>query len=259
MNNDIIYKSAKFVKRLYKIVSDPEVQEITWSKSGKSFIVCNKEKFLKSALPLISKTKEYAAFVRLLNHYGFTKVTSINDYSEEYFHPNFIKNEEKNLMFITRVKYRQMSINDEISGYKKDTQLIRQNLEYLSNSNYRLNMEIEDLKERMSKQDKTIEGLIEVLSRVFKVGIQNQKLKALTLENNHLEGMLRENLNNDLEPQNKRRMTNDELEKCLKMNSGDINQLMLMGNYDISNDNIESSKSDRKDDKDDNFSLNDFF
>lgn len=254
MDSTVIYKSAKFVKRLYKIVNDPEVKEIQWSKSGKSFVIPNKEAFMKNALPLISKTKEYAAFVRLLNHYGFTKVPSASEGWEEYTHSNFVRGGERNLVFITRTKGRQTARKDELSTYKKENQIMRQNMEYLSNNQYQLNAELLDLRERVDKQDKTISGLIEVLSRVFEVGIQSHKHKALTGDKGGQEGLVQSHTGENLEPENKRRMTKDELERCLSTRGGDSSRLMLM----VPSDNKSDGRS-VADSKDDDLSLSDFF
>lgn len=254
MDSTVIYKSAKFVKRLYKIVNDPEVKEIQWSKSGKSFVIPNKEAFMKNALPLISKTKEYAAFVRLLNHYGFTKVPSPSEGWEEYTHSNFVRGGERNLVFITRTKGRQTTRKDELSTYKKENQMMRQNMEYLNNNQYQLSTELLDLKDRVDKQDKTISGLIEVLSRVFEVGIQNHKHKALTGDKSIQNNITQNRIGENLEPENKRRMTKDELEQCMSARGGDSSRLMLM----VPSEN----KSDIKnvlDSKEDDFSLSDFF
>lgn len=252
IDEEVIYKSARFVKRLYRIVNDPDVGEIYWSKSGKSFIIPNKENFLKNALPLISKTKEYAAFVRLLNHYGFNKVTSVSDDSEEYVHKNFFKNGERNLMFITRVKYKQPSFSDELYNAQRENHIMRQSLEYLNNNNCRLNDELMGLKTRVDKQDKAIDGLIEVLSRVFNVGIQSQKQMALTGEGVVREQVPQGGIVLNLEPQNKRRMTKDELEECLSTAKNNTGHHALPE---------ENSSTDSKDvcSKNDSFDLSDFF
>lgn len=253
MHNNSAFKVAKFVKRLYKIVDDPEVKEVLWSKSGKSFIIPDKEAFLKNALSLISKTKEYAAFVRLLNHYGFIKATSISDTSEEYFHRHFFKGNEENLGFISRVKYKSSRCDGEIVDYKKESQIMKRNLEYLSTNNYNLSKEVANLKERMDKQDKTISGLIEVLSRVFKVGIQSHEHKALVGESKILENAQAGDINKDLEPQNKRRLKTEEARNLSALEQNDINQLMLMGESRPESSDGESSE------KDANFTMNDFF
>lgn len=232
------YKTAKFIKRLYKIVNDPLIPEIQWNKNGRSFFIQNKEEFLKKALPLISKTKEYSAFVRLLNHYGFQKVQGVSPESEEYFHKNFIKNGEVNLVYITRLKTRKLPPQEELILYKRENQAMQEQLDFLLKNNLTVMSELSELKGRIEKQDKTITGLIEILSKVFNMGIKSQKQMAIkgdSLENG-LSTILKEKEAVGLEPRTKRLLSEAELKDCLDVAKKDKHKFMLMDNTNEENE-----------------------
>lgn len=208
MEDSPVYKSAKFIKRLFEIVSNDAIATIGWSPNGRSFIIHNKDLFLKETLPLISKTREYSGFVRLLNHYGFTKLNDLKIFidssnGEEYYHPNFIKGKPQNLTFITRTSKIK---SKEISLTELDTDQVRKNMEFLNKNSYLLNKEIEGLKEKIEDQGKTISGLIEVLSRVFNMGIQSKK--AIQNDNKFDSILEKEEFK-----KSKRRLTIEDLER----------------------------------------------
>lgn len=161
-------KIPKFLKRLFRESCDPENTYIMWSEEGERIQIINKELFIKNTLPILSKTKEYSAFVRQLNNYGFVKVRGEkSDEGEEYYNPFFKRDQPGLMAFIKRVS----------KANKTETQLswstIENSITYLTNSNYRLSNEIIHLKERIDKQDQTINGLLDILGRVFRTGIQN--------------------------------------------------------------------------------------
>lgn len=245
------YKTAKFIKRLYKVVNDDSIPQIRWNNNGRSFIIPSKDEFLKKVLPHISKTKEYSAFVRLLNHYGFQKIQGFSPDSEEYFHKNFIKDDESNLIYITRTKQRKLAPNEELVLYKRENEAMREQLNYLLKSNLSINSEISLLKNIIEKQDKTITGLIEVLSKVFNMGIKTQKQMAIkgdyTVEEN-LSTILKEKEAIDLEPQNKRILADLELKKSLD-NVDRNNKFMLM----------ENTKKEEEEEEEDTLNFADFF
>lgn len=161
-------KIPKFVKRLFREVSDPENEYICWDEDGEKIRIVNKDKFVKNTLPRLSKTKEYSGFIRQLNIYGFVKIKSDkNDDVEEYYNC-FFKRDEPNLMeHIKRVrKYHE-------KGSKLNYSVLENNLTYLTNCNFRLSNELAELRERVERQERTINGLLEILGKVFRTGAQN--------------------------------------------------------------------------------------
>ncbi len=167
-------KVPKFLRRLYREVSDPDNKCICWDENGEKIRIVNKEMFVKDTLPKLSKTKEYSGFIRQLNIYGFIKIKNAkNDDTEEYYNCFFKKNDPECMEHITRIKKH----TKEDSRLNQST--IENNLAYLTNSNYRLNGEIAELRERVEKQERTINGLLEILGKVFRTGMQN-----ISYENN---------------------------------------------------------------------------
>lgn len=168
MSEGNLVKIPKFLRRLFRETSDSTNQYIAWNEEGDRIRIVNKDIFIRHTLPTLSKTKEYSAFIRQLNIYGFVKVKSEkNDETEEYYNC-FFKRDQPNLMsFMKRVSKTS----------KAETQLnwptIENNISFLTNSNYRLSNEVAQLKERVDKQDRTINGLLDILGRVFRSGLQN--------------------------------------------------------------------------------------
>ncbi len=180
-------KIPKFLKKLYREVSDPENTSINWSENGENIIISNKKGFLEYTLPTLSRTKEYSAFVRQLNMYGFVKIKNErSDETEEYSHIYFKRNQPNLIGFIKRISKTSLS----------DRQLNLINLEntlnFLTNSNYRLSKEVEILKERVAKQDKTVEGLIDILGRVFRTGLENIDIES-PYKNHNLDSLCKYN------------------------------------------------------------------
>ncbi|KAF9762352.1 putative heat shock factor like protein [Nosema granulosis] len=201
MKNDLNFnKVSKFVKKLYDIVSDDNIQDIRWTEEGNGFGIYNKDNFMKNILPLISKTREYSAFIRQLNLYGFIKVKSSTQLCEEYFHSNFQKNREDLLPFVKHEKEKNLSVYENKPRIIGVDPRYQEALECLSRRNYILENEVSHLKERVEKQECTINGLIEILSRMFQFSkseegtlqlMSNQK-NFETLRLNHNEDPIQE-------------------------------------------------------------------
>lgn len=166
-------KVPKFLRRLFRETSDDTNQNITWSEDGERIQIADKDLFVKNTLPFISRTKEYSAFIRLLNIYGFVKVKGDkNDDFEEYYNSYFKKDQPHLLGFIKRV----------LKSHKTETKLnmpsIENHISFLTNSNYKLANELAQLKDRVDKQERTINGLLDILGRVFRTGAQNINFEA---------------------------------------------------------------------------------
>lgn len=165
---DDFSKTPKFLRRLYRETNDSKNDCITWSEDGERLRIIDKEKFIKTTLNRLSKTKEYSGFIRQLHIYGFVKSKSEkNDEIEEYYNCFFKKNQPSLMGFIKR----------EQKAKKNEKNLclptMETNINYLTNANFRLSNEILQLKERLDKQERTINGLLDILGRVFRTGAQS--------------------------------------------------------------------------------------
>lgn len=166
-------KIQKFINRLYSVVNDPNITDIVWSNNGTTILIPDKETFRTKSMSKISKTKEYTAFLRSLHHYNFIKLKRTDDESDEYYHRYFMQNREDILHFVRREKDRKKGIGTEIDGIKGDFVYIQSNLNALNQNLYGLNDEVLILREKVEKQEQTINGLMEILSKIFRVGIVN--------------------------------------------------------------------------------------
>ncbi|KAI5148298.1 hypothetical protein ENBRE01_0231 [Enteropsectra breve] len=161
-----INKIPKFLKRLYHEVGSPDNPYICWSDDGETIKIANKELFVKHTLQSLSKTKEYSTFIRQLNIYGFIKIKNEkNEDMEEYSNMFFKRNSPHLLEFIKR---ERKGARNELGSLA-----VENNLNFLSASNYRLSAEVAQLKERVDKQEHTINTLLDILGRVFRSGASN--------------------------------------------------------------------------------------
>lgn len=160
-------KVPKFLKRLYREATDPTNAYIQWSEDGDKIRIVNKPKFIKHTLPTLSRTKEYSAFIRQLNIYGFVKTKNEKNEDIEEYYNSFFKRDEPHLMnYIKRVKkYEKIET-------KLNYPTIEHSITFLTNSNFRLSNELSQLKEKVEKQERTINGLLEILGKVFRTGAQ---------------------------------------------------------------------------------------
>uniref|UniRef100_A0A1J3K252 Heat stress transcription factor A-4b n=1 Tax=Noccaea caerulescens TaxID=107243 RepID=A0A1J3K252_NOCCA len=78
-------RGPSFLKKLYDMVDDPSTDSIvSWSQSGKSFIIWNESQFVRDVLPrCFEKIQDMAYFTHNLELIGFSKVGS--EYSSDYF------------------------------------------------------------------------------------------------------------------------------------------------------------------------------
>lgn len=164
---DNIDKIPKFLKKLYREVSDPENTSIIWNNEGDHIVINNKKMFLDQTLPKLSKTREYSAFIRQLNMYGFVKVKNEKQDIEKYAHVYFKKDQPNLIAYIKRIhKFNKPERTIDFVN-------LENTLNYLTSSNYRMSKEIEMLNEKINKQDNTINGIISILGKVFQTGLQN--------------------------------------------------------------------------------------
>ncbi|KAM9034913.1 heat shock factor protein 1-like [Sarcophilus harrisii] len=103
--------APSFLTKLWKLVDDPATDAlVSWSPSGRSFLVFDQAQFAKDLLPLYFKHNHMASFVRQLNMYGFHKVVHFPQGLAkkaqrdpvEYQHPDFLRGREQLLESIKR-------------------------------------------------------------------------------------------------------------------------------------------------------------
>ncbi|CAA7055434.1 unnamed protein product [Microthlaspi erraticum] len=77
-------RGPTFLTKLYDMVDDPSTDSIvSWSESGKSFIVWNESEFTRDVLPRCFKINDMEYFTQNLEVIDFKKVGS--EYSSDYF------------------------------------------------------------------------------------------------------------------------------------------------------------------------------
>ncbi|TEB39384.1 hypothetical protein FA13DRAFT_1596213, partial [Coprinellus micaceus] len=94
-HDDPMPSTSDFVKKLYKMLEDPNFQDVvSWGPQGDCFVVKDMNEFTKSILPRMFKHSNFASFVRQLNKYDFHKVKNTDDcqfgeHSWTFRHPDF--------------------------------------------------------------------------------------------------------------------------------------------------------------------------
>jgi len=63
-----------FLSKTYHMVNNSNLTNISWTRTGDSFMIKNVEEFSKKTLPLYFKHSKFSSFVRQLNFYGFRKI-----------------------------------------------------------------------------------------------------------------------------------------------------------------------------------------
>ncbi|PWA57032.1 winged helix-turn-helix DNA-binding domain, Heat shock transcription factor family [Artemisia annua] len=87
MDTDEFYGVARFVIKLYKMVSDKDTNSIiSWGSSGASFIIFDEHRFTSEILPSYFDTSRLDSFTTQLNNYGFNKTGGSHlEFEQEHF------------------------------------------------------------------------------------------------------------------------------------------------------------------------------
>lgn len=69
----IIKKAPVFLQKLYAMLNDVSLSDISWSLDGSYFTVNHPDSLAKTVLPFYFKHNNFTSFIRQLNMYGFRK------------------------------------------------------------------------------------------------------------------------------------------------------------------------------------------
>jgi heat shock transcription factor, other eukaryote len=181
MNTDYPHeKVPKFIGRLYRITQGDKYKGIRWTSDGLKIHVHDRDTFVRETMPIISKTKEFGTFVRMLNSYGFHKAKELDE--DIYFCANFRRGREDLLPFCKREEGHKAAQLQLSLGQAP----LKEMVEYLYRQNGQLYVELNQCKEQLERHERTLNGLLEVLSRVFKAGAQDMGVQKYFLENQGL-------------------------------------------------------------------------
>ncbi|KAK8088322.1 response regulator [Apiospora hydei] len=148
--------SSDFVRKLYKMLEDPNYSEVVrWGDGGDSFVVLENEKFTKTILPKHFKHSNFASFVRQLNKYDFHKVRQSEENGQspygkeawEFKHPAFRADAKNNLDNIRRkapaprknqATEDQFSSNTQIAALSETLAATQQQVQALQDSYFEM-------------------------------------------------------------------------------------------------------------------------
>lgn len=176
-----------FVMKLWTMVNDPANENyIKWLPDGESFIVTDREAFMKSVLPKFFKHNNFASFVRQLNMYGWHKVQDVThesihssgaqnpQESGQFKNPNFIRDREDLLDNIVRNKSSKDEedmdfslVFTELEQIKMNQMAIVEDLRRVRGDNQLLWEETLHARERHDKQTQTLDKIMRFLHQVY--------------------------------------------------------------------------------------------
>eukprot|EP00128_Syssomonas_multiformis_P017037 Colp12_sorted_trinity150504_noHs@5053 len=187
-----------FLRKLHKMVEDPDTPGIQWNKDGTRFIVSDGEVFSKNVLPRYFKHNNFASFIRQLNMYAFRKVTDVSQgvvtegsqHVWEFQHQYFIRGRPDLLPLIHRKTYSAPQTNDRqivVKGQTGDasgTDTLIQELQMLKLRQSELESQLASLQAEnralwvdsqnaQKKHDKTIQKILEFLALYAPSGLKN--------------------------------------------------------------------------------------
>lgn len=81
-----------FVQQLYKMLENTATDDIiAWHKSGQSFLIHDKPRFIAELLREYFNHQSFPSFHRQLNNYKFSKVNPPFSKSMKFKHPFFVR------------------------------------------------------------------------------------------------------------------------------------------------------------------------
>jgi len=157
--------AARFLKALFEAASSDKHRSIVWNQAGNGLVILDKLDFIKNTLPLICKTDEYGTFIRQLNNYGFSKIKSGN--SDEFVNERFLRSSPESLVLLRRKVVPEKDKANELRVLHENQETLQSNMEVLNDINKKLLNEMYYLKERVQRQERTINELVKALFHIF--------------------------------------------------------------------------------------------
>lgn len=79
---------------------------VEWLPHGRSFVVRDRERFVKEIMPRFFKQTKYASFQRQLNLYGFQRIERKGPDHKSYYHRDFLRDSPQLVESMTRTQFR---------------------------------------------------------------------------------------------------------------------------------------------------------
>lgn len=98
-------KVSQFLSKVHRMASDQaNARSIKWSEDGNQLVIANRVLLVNECVGKYEMSTNFSSFVRQLNFYGFTKVSSLRKERQViYEHPLFSRGNFKQLKLIQRV------------------------------------------------------------------------------------------------------------------------------------------------------------
>ena len=82
---------------------------VSWLPHGKSFVIRDREEFVRRVLPKYFKQTRFSSFQRQLNLYGFVRVERSGPDHKSYYHAKFLRDEPELVETMGRIKSEAVS------------------------------------------------------------------------------------------------------------------------------------------------------
>ena len=82
---------------------------VSWQPHGKSFIIRDREKFVRKVMPIYFKQTRFTSFQRQLNLYGFLRVEKRGPDHKSYYHERFLRDDPRLVDAIGRTQSKGAS------------------------------------------------------------------------------------------------------------------------------------------------------
>ncbi|PIN04672.1 Heat shock transcription factor [Handroanthus impetiginosus] len=204
---------APFLLKTYEMVDDPLTNSIvSWSHTGRSFVVWNPPDFSRDLLPKYFKHNNFSSLIRQLNTYGFRKIDPVQ---WEFQNEEFIRGQRHLLKNIYRRKpihshsgqgyvpltdSERQDFEKKISKLEKEKVLLQTEVEKHKEENRGYEYQLSSLQQTMQNIDHRQRQLMVTLAQLLQEPrymenseSQNKKRRLLALDLLYAEGKLAEN------------------------------------------------------------------
>ncbi|XP_051129158.1 heat stress transcription factor A-5 [Andrographis paniculata] len=167
---------APFLLKTYEMVDDPTTNAIvSWSRTGKSFVVWNPPEFARVLLPSYFKHNNFSSFIRQLNTYGFRK---IDPEKWEFANDEFMKDQKHLLKNIHRrkpihshsqpqgsVDPERAAFEEEIDKLSREKSVLEEQVLGFKDQQSAAKAQLEDLMPRIGSIEQRQERLLSFLEK----------------------------------------------------------------------------------------------